>query len=183
MTKKLTTKPVLLLLDANVVFRTHELGVWESLIDGVDIILPSSVAYAEVVFTKKGDKVNPLDMRALAEEGRIQIVEADASDLAATLSKFDRLFADRLDPGEHEALALIDQGVIENAHFCTTDGPAIAGLAMLGHSDRGISLETALKMFGLQQSNLIWPCKEEFFQGKIEEGHLNLVQGTGLRRD
>ena len=178
--KKRTTKPELLLLDANVIFRTHELGVWENLIERVDVIIPASIAYDEVLFTKQGDTIQALDMSALARDGKVSIVEASVDDLASTISKFDRLMAEGLDKGEREALALIDNGKVEGTLFCTTDGPAIVALAILGYSELGISLERLLRDVGLQKSNLKWACTDKFFQKKIEEGRLNLVTGTGL---
>lgn len=181
--KKRTTKPKLLLLDANVIFRAHELGIWEDLIDRVDVYIPSSVAHDEALFTQQGDKIEALDLQNLADKGKVEIVEATAQDLVSMISKFDRLFAERLDKGELEALALIETGKAEEAFFCTTDGPAIIALAMLGHSEQGISLERILRDFGLQQSRLMRHWTEQFFQEKIREGKLNLVQGTGLSQD
>ncbi len=178
--KKQTTKPGLLLLDANVIFRTHELGVWEDLVDRVDVIIPASVAHDEVLFTEQGDTIRALDMSDLEREGKVSIVEASADDLALTISKFDRLMAEGLDDGEREALALIDNGIVEGAYFCTTDGPAIVALAMLGYSELGISLEKLLRDIGLQKSNLKWACTDKFFKEKIGEGRENLVTGTGL---
>ena len=181
--KKRTTKPKLLLLDANIIFRTHELGIWEDLLERVDVTVPSSVAYDEVLFTQQGDQIEDLSIPDLEGEGRLEIVEATAQDLVSTIFKFDRLFTEILDKGEREALALIDNGHAEGAHFCTTDGPAIIALAMLGYSEQGISLERVLKEFGLQQGRMMRHWTEQFFQEKVRKGQENLITGVGLRRE
>jgi hypothetical protein len=171
------------LLDANVIFRAYENGFWEKLIDIVDVSVPASVANDEVLFTERGDQVEEIDLKELADEGKIEIVEATVAELASTIYKFDRMFAEGLDKGEREALALIDHGKVDDAHFCTTDGNAIIALAMLSRSEQGISFERVLQQFGLQQGRVRSEWTEKFFSEKIKEGQTNLIQGTGLRRD
>ncbi len=61
------------------------------------------------------------------------------------LNYFDRVFVFGLDDGEIESLALIKSGKLKDTLFCSSDGPAIQALAMIGHSNAGISMETLLK--------------------------------------
>jgi len=40
-----------------------------------------------------------------------------------------------------ESLSLIKSGKLQNMLFCSSDGPAIQTLAMIGHSNAGISMD------------------------------------------
>jgi len=45
--------------------------------------------------------------------------------------------------------------IIIESQFCASDGPAIQALAMIGHSNAGISMETLLKKLDIQTTTRI----------------------------
>lgn len=101
--------PKCLLLDACIVIEAYELGIWEKLIERVDISVSSIVAHQESLFySKKQQKVpEPINLHRLIEEGKIDEIEATPEEISNFLDNFDSVFRAGLDPGEAESLALI----------------------------------------------------------------------------
>ena len=79
----------------------------------------------------------------------------------------------------NKSLSLIKSGRLENTSFCSSDGPAIQALAMIGHSNAGISMETLLKNTGLQKG-LDYQFCDDFFKKHISKGSENYIQGVGI---
>jgi len=92
---------------------------------------------------------------------------------------FDRVFLFGLDDGEIESLSLIKSGKLKDSLFCSSDGPAIQALAMIGHSNAGISMEILLIKTGLQKG-LEYQFCDEFFKKHIKKGSQNFIQGAGI---
>jgi hypothetical protein len=178
-----TTKPKCLLLDANVIIKAYELGVWLSLIERVDVIVPSIVVVDEALFyTRKISGVpEEINLRILIDEGKITEMAATAEELSDLYRIFDRVFIEGLHPGESEALALLRAGKVLESRFCTGDAVAIKALAMIRMSDRGIAMEELLAKFGLQR-RLEKQYTSAFFRENIKRGQENLVTGEGLAR-
>lgn len=74
---------------------------------------------------------------------------------------------------------LLDANIIIESQVCSSDGPAIQALAMIGHSNAGISMETLLKKTGLQKGLEHQFC-DEFFKKHIKKGSENYIQGAGI---
>jgi hypothetical protein len=138
------------------------------------VAVPSIVAYREAMYY-----VDPttrvrrtISLEAEAQSGRIDILEASADEMRQVVARFDRVFVKSIDD------ALIEyQGVPHR--FCTADGPAIRALCMLGHSDRGVSLERVLKETGAMK-HLEPRCGQEFLEEHKRRGAIDLIQGVGL---
>jgi hypothetical protein len=64
------------------------------------------------------------------------------------MAQFDPLFAESIDAGEQEALALMLAGKCDDHSFCSGDARPLQALSMLGLGERGISLEELLKSIG-----------------------------------
>lgn len=185
MTREATlSKPKFLLLDANIVVETHSLGVWNSLIGAASITLPATVARREARYYGDhytGEKIR-IQLDDALNAGQIEVAQATGEELQDFLGQFDRVFAEGLDAGEAEALALLAAGHLPDYRFCTGDRPAIQALALIGLSERGTSLEAALKSVGLTK-RLLWPFTDSFFKLCLREGQEMRVQGFGLTRD
>lgn len=173
--KKTTTKPTLLLLDAMVIIDAHHWGVWDKLVKRVQLVLPATIA-GEAQFYKDKDGIRrEIKLKKLIDNGVIDVKTISAAAVNKTTSKFDTVFAEGIHAGEKEALALIDHDITGECLFCSTDFAALKALAMLGYSDRGISLEKALDQLGLRQ-NLPERGREEFFRAAITEGATIFIQ-------
>lgn len=170
------------LLDANIIIEAYKMGVWEKLIEKVEIIVSSIVAHEEALFysKKEGGVPEPINLKNLIEEGKIKEISASQEEIAEFLNKFDRVFVEGLHIGESESLALIMNCKLDDTLFCSGDATAIQALAMIGFSDLGISFEKLLKKTGLQK-RLRKHFLEKFFKENINIGAQNLITGQGLK--
>jgi len=174
-----TTKRKYVLLDANVVIESHKLRVWSNLKSSYKLVLPAAVSKREALFYFVGNQKRIIKLRAEIDRSEIVELEATVGDLASLYTVFEQFYLDILDPGEFEALALLQAGKAIETSFCTSDAPAIKALAMMHMSHLGISLETMLARIGLTK-NLDQQFTEEFFKHNLKMGQLNLVTGWGL---
>jgi hypothetical protein len=169
------------LLDANIIIESHKVGVWEKLIERVEIVVSSIVAHKESHFysEEEGGIPEPINLKRLIQNGKIIEISATPKEITDIINYFDKVFIFRMDDGEIESLALIKSGKLKDALFCSSDGPAIQALAMIGHSNAGISMETLLKKTGLQK-DLEYQFCDEFFKKHITKGSENYIQGIGI---
>ena len=182
MTRK-TAKSKCVILDAMIIITAHELGIWLSLVDRLDIIIPSTIARDEALFfsRKEGGIPQDIDLSRLIQEKQIIEIGATIEVLADLQMVFDSVFIIGLHEGETEALALLKSGKAGDAFFCTSDVKAIQALAMIDKSDRGISFEKLLQSIGLAKS-LPVHYSQDFFRRAIKEGQNNRITGQGMRR-
>ncbi len=94
--------PKCVLLDANIIIEAYKMGVWEKLIEKVEIIVSSIVAHDEALFysKKEGGVPEPINLKNLIEEGKIKEISASQEVIAEFLNKFDRVFVEGLHLGE-----------------------------------------------------------------------------------
>ena len=171
------------LLDANIIIEAYELGIWEKLIEKVEISVSSIVAHKEALFyTEKENGIpEPINLRRLIDEGSIKEIGATPAEMTAFYSKFDSVFVGSMHDGEAESLTLIMHGTIDDTLYCSGDARAIQALAMIGHSDAGVSFETLLKQTGLQKK-LRKQFTERFFKENTASGSTNAITGIGLKK-
>jgi len=176
------TKPRLFLLDAVVIIHLHELDLWGSVTEGATVIVPGVVADREVRYWAKpvagGEPVrHAINLSADASAGRIEIREADATDLAETLTLLPAIVRDGVDPGELEALTLIRLAKDPRPAFCTADRLAFHGLCHLGFYELALSLESLLKRLGLTpKGGLCRQYSQELFARWMKEASIAAVQ-------
>lgn len=170
------------LLDANIIIEAHARNVWASVVERVTLVVPSTViAEATHYISPQSGMRMEIHLGNDLQDGRIREVSATVDQLAQLLSHFDIVFVQRMDPGETEALALLLAGELENCLFCSSDGPAIRALNLLGIPDRGISFERLLRAVGLERQ-LLRPFDESFFREMQAQGSQEFVQGIGLSK-
>lgn len=174
------TKHRCVLLDANIVIEAHALEIWTDLKEKYDLVIPSIVVIDEVRYFRSSKRVSkPIRLGEEVTTGEIFQLTATVEEYAEINRVFASWFIQALDPGETEALALLRANRAPDACFCTSDGPAIKALAMLGLSDLGISMEILMKKIGLTK-NLRRQFSEEFFRVNIRLGQTNRITGEGL---
>lgn len=184
MKRRKTTRPKFLLLDACVIIKAHEIKVWDSLMERATVAVSSIVARDEVLFYSDEEGMIPpgIDLPKLISEDRISELAAGLEELQSLRAVFDKNFNAGLDDGEAESLALLHSGKAEGYLYCSSDKVAIQGLAMLGLSDCGISMEQMLLSVGLQKS-LPREYRDEFFQKHLQLGQQQRITGAGLAED
>lgn len=178
-----TVKSKCVILDAMIVIAAHEQGIWLSMVECLDIILPSTIVKDEALFFSKKDGRIPQDINLtqLIQKSRITEISATIEDIADLHAVFDSVFLHGLHEGEAEALALMKAKKTGEALFCTSDVKAIHALAMIDMSDRGISFERLLKSIGFARG-LPHHYSDSFFKQIIKEGQRNKITGQGMRR-
>lgn len=161
MTVKPPGKLICVILDAMIVIEAHALEIWDSLIDKIDAIIPSTVIQDEAFYfdTKKTGKRGPILISQSVSSGKVAEMAATGTELRRLQNILDYATLQGLHPGEREALAIINSDSTEGTFFCTADGAAIRALALLGHRESGISLETLLTKVGLQKPYYFSPVR------------------------
>lgn len=180
--KQKITKPLRLLLDADVVIEAHGLGVWVALCDRAQIACPATVVHSEALFYSQDDCTVPpsIHLPSLVARGTIEMLEATVDDAAMVRSELADDVLEGLHPGESEALALLFVQKAGDYRFCTGDRAAIRALALLGLSEQGISLEEALEAVGATKP-LARQFTEVYFREALREGQEHRLRGLGLR--
>ena len=172
----------LLLLDANVVFRLFELGLWDAVVEHCEVILTRTVADVEVRYYHGKDADHLIDLSGYENDGRIAVVDLDASELKEFRDLFDPLYLARLDDGEAESLAYLASS--EDEHLVSSSDSIVSKvLGRLRRSEQGISLEEILQRIGRTVKGLERQFTQEFREHWTREGGRDMIQGTGLRSD
>lgn len=171
---------MLLLLDACIIIDAYTLGVWDNLVASGEIVAPSIVIHDEAKFykTENGRESTQIDLPSLVDAHRIQEASATPSEMGDVLQYLDRGTQEGLDPGEIEALAIIMKDRNGEMLFCTADRIAVETVAMLGLSERGVSMESMLDRLGLHKE-VPAKCSEQRFRQYIQNGTTMRLQGRG----
>jgi hypothetical protein len=143
-------KPKLLLLDSDVVITCHEVGVWQDLKAKYDVHVTSIVATVEAMRYKRGNQWIDISLEQEEKSGGITIVQATAPEMAEVTNLFTNSFAQGMDDGETEGLAVIKKGKLADCRFCTGDTNAIQAVGMLALGGQSISLEDVLSLAGIK---------------------------------
>ena len=176
-----SARPLLLLLDADVVIEAHRLDVWEALINRSRVACSATVVRDEALFYRR-DQFFPtsLNLQGLVAAGRITMLEATTDDLCQLAAIVTHDVLEGLHAGESEALALLLVGKAKAHLFCSGDRVALRTLALLGLSQYGTSLQKVLQSLGLTK-RLPENLTERFFRDALKEGQEHRLRGLGLR--
>lgn len=144
------TRQRCVVLDAMVVIRLHELGVWGDFIDKYDVTLPETVVHEAAyhsVDEVTGNR-SSIDLTADVDGGRVTVRSAAPNELADVCVKLPSWLV--IDPGETEAIALLSaENDLEDCIFCTADQAAVKAAVMIGIGERCESLEVLLSRVGM----------------------------------
>jgi hypothetical protein len=171
----------LLILDAGVVIRLHELALWERVRDQCDVHLSRIVAEKEVLFQPgdEGGYGEDIDLLPDISGGKVQVYDVTASELKAFREQFDSLYLGDLDDGEAESLTYMTR---QSDDYLISSGDAIVFrvLGNLGRGEQGLSLEEVLQRIGLGRT-LEWPYSKAFREKYTRQGETDMLQGRGRK--
>jgi len=168
------------LLDAMTIIKTHELGVWTALINARDLAVPEIVAdEAYFYFDPDDGSRTPIELTPHIDSGKIKKHSALAPDIGALMANFDRLILADLHPGELEALTILGSQDCSEYQLCTSDKAALQAAAMIGYSERCVSLEEILDGVGLRKP-LEDQYTKSFCDRWLSAGRTKAIQGEGL---
>jgi hypothetical protein len=172
----------LLILDAGIVIRLHELEIWQKLLVQCDVHLSKIVAEKEVLFQPGDAGGYGEDINLVPDifDGKIHVFEVAVSDLKAFRDQFDPLYLGDLDDGEAESLAFMMK---QSADYLISSADAIVYrvLGNLGREEQGISLEEVLQKIGLGRS-LGWPYSKGFREKYTKDGKTDMTRGRGMKK-
>ena len=169
----------LLILDAGVVIRLHEAGLWNKILGPCEVYLSRIVAEKEVLYQQGDEYDEDIDLSPDIESGRIQVFDVELDDLRTFRDQFDPVYLGDLDDGEAESLAYMMK---QSADFLISSGDAIVYriLGNLGRTEQGISLEEILQKIGLGLS-LEWPYSKAFREKYSKDGETDMIRGRGRK--
>lgn len=166
-------RATLVLLDAGAVFAALEHNAWDALTSAYQVVIPRLVL-DEVQFYRS----RPTADRVYVETddwiaaGVIQEYEADATELADTLSLINYPDGPEIHDGEAEALTYLRLEVDSSSTgvaFVSADGAAIQATALLDLSHTAKSLAEVLQAIGWSKS-LPTRHRREFVELHIRKG-------------
>jgi len=169
-----------LVLDACVVIKLFELGLWRQVCDRSEIILEDTVVAQEAQFylDERGEP-QEIDLSQDIQEQRVSVFSVDVDALKRFLDRFDPVYAERLDPGEKESLAYLFSSN-DPCVICSSDAIVFRVLAWTNRQDQGLSLEEVLGAVGLgrvlpeeygKRSRLRW----------TRQGQQDMIRGIGMK--
>lgn len=173
----------LLILDAGVVIKLHELELWSAIVDRCDVHLSEIVARRECRFheTQEDDWGRDIDLSHDIANRSITIFDVDQADVESFKTQFDPNYFADLDDGEAESLAFLVNH--ENDYRISTgDAIVYKVLGNLNRSDQGISLEEILATCGLGRNIQGYQYSKSFRVQMTQLGATDMVQGRGRKR-
>ena len=174
------TKSRFLLLDANVVIRVFEMGLWDAVASRCDLVLPSLVVRESDFFVDACGVERPIDLRHDIDAGRITVMAATVEEMQEYRARFDDLYLQRLHDGETEALILCGR-LGDDCRLCSADAVVFRVLALLDRREQGVSLQELLDEIGLSRA-VTRPFTKAFREAKHRDGVNDRLAGIGLRK-
>ena len=167
-----------LLLDAGPIIKLFELGIWEVFVNRCDVTISQTVADQAKWASQEAQDIR-IDLDPYAHQGRIKIIDIDASLAKSFFDRFDRLLQAEVHPGEKETLAFLCDST-EDWKLCSGDGAVFQVLGLLGKAEQGVSLEDILGQIGLSRGDLGWEYSKRFRAKYTRLGQADSIQGRGL---
>lgn len=168
------------LLDADVIIKLLELGVFDNLVKQHQIHVASTVIN-EVKFFKRDKQKIQLDFRKqYVEAKRVVEVIASISEMQEVMRKLPPVKRNAMHSGEIESLSILAKD--ETLTLCTFDAAAIRAVPFLDASHRVISAESLLRTSGLTLSpghKLDPRLSEEYFQSNLSFGQKEYIYASG----
>jgi hypothetical protein len=171
----------LLLLDANVVTKAFELGLWQQLIERCDIWIASTVIQEAEFFVSEDGISHPIDLKPDIVGNRISRFEVSLSELSIFRELFDPSYLEKLDDCETESLAFLLNSS-EQFLICSADKIVYRILGNLKRSEQGVSLEKVLRQVSLGvclPRQFTKSYREEWATKGLQEG----LGGLGYKGD
>jgi len=168
-----------LLLDANIVIKLFELGLWDQIIERCDIFLSQTIVEHEARYYEAGEIQVRINLLPYIENNKLTVIDIHSSELQDFVNKFDPSYFERLDPGESEALAYLCRRN-EPFRLCSSDSIVFKVLPQLDRVEQGISLEEVLQQLGLWRQ-LEWEYTKAFKERWTKIGQQDKVRGIGLK--
>ena len=172
-----TQKFQLLLVDANIIIKLHELEIWEEFIKQCKVTVTETVAYDEAHFWIDQNEVrHDFDLSQEIENKKISCESVPLDQAEDFQRNFDSTYA--IHAGEAEPLALLFASE-ENWLICSSDGIVFRVLGRTERADQGISLEELLYQIGLGRK-LERQYTKKFREQFTQKGQEDSIRERGM---
>lgn len=172
----------LLILDAGIVIKLFELGLWDRVVSTSNVHLSRIVAEQEADFHSPkpfSPHGQPIDLKADIAAGRCHIFECSLGEIRKFRANFDANYAADLDPGEAESLTWLFNQPAEHL-ICSGDAIVYRVIGNSHRQNQGISLQEILDTLGVSK-NLSWQYTKAFREQYANLGFTDRMQNRGLR--
>jgi len=157
------SKRKLVILDANVIIHAHELGVWTHLINQFDIYVVGIVVDDEAkYFISDTGITTDIKIKDDVTSGKIKRLDPELAHTQKIFKEYKDVFIKGLDPGERDAITILNSGSFDEHLFCSGDKSAIKAAAVIDKTFNLISFEKLLKDSG--QNGSVKNLKHEFLE-------------------
>ena len=151
----------LIILDANVIIHSHELGIWPHLLNQFDVCIVGTVIDDEAKYfqSQTGIKTD-IDLKKSETDGKIKRLDPELAHTEKIYKEYKEIFIKGLDAGERDAITILNSGNFDEYLFCSGDKSAIKAAATINKTYNVTSLEKLLTESG--QSGLVKKINHEF---------------------
>lgn len=157
------SKRKLIILDANVIIHAHELGVWTHLINQFDVYVVGVVVDDEAKYFKSDTGVKTdIKIKDDIAGGKIKRLDPELEHTQKIYKEYKEVFIKGLDPGERDAITILNSGGFDEHLFCSGDKSAIKAAAVINKTFNIISFEKLLKDSG--KNGIVKNLKHEFLE-------------------
>jgi hypothetical protein len=162
------SKRKLIILDANVIIHSHELGIWTHLINQFDVCIVGIVIDDEAKYFQSQTGIkSDINLKKSETEGKIKRLDPELSHTQKILKEYKEVFVKGLDPGERDAITILNSDGFDEHLFCSGDKAAIKAAAVINKTFNVISLEKLLKDSG--QSGAVKNLRHEFLESYTKQ--------------
>ncbi|MFO7650531.1 MAG: hypothetical protein R6X13_04215 [bacterium] len=173
-----------MLLDADVVIRAFELGIWDKLVAKYEVALARTVCEQEVkgYYDEAVMRQKKIDLGPYIADGRVTVADAELDWVAEVSEACRKALGSLHGYGELESVAIVKHHDRQTL-FCSADGYAVQLMAVLGLAEEAISMEHLLKSVGLSRR---FDGKDDIqfsevkFRHYLKQGRIRLAQTLKL---
>jgi hypothetical protein len=169
-----------LVLDANIIIILFQCGLWNTVVERCELILPETVVDEADFFRDDSGVEHGIDLQPDISAGRVRTVAMSVTEVAAFRAQFDPLYVQKLDDGETESLAFcLREG--DPYRLCSSDAIVFKVLSVVDRSEQGVSLEEVLRAVGLHRP-LSSQFTKAFRDDYRQRGFNDRLAGIGLKK-
>jgi hypothetical protein len=139
-----------LLLDANIVIVLFKYSLWDRVVAACDLHVSETVVGEAHFFEDDAGTRHDFDLGPYIADGRIKQFTVSAVDVKSFVATFGLDYIEKLDAGEAESLAYLEQATDEHS-ICSADAIVFRVLGNLDRGHQGASLQEVLDKLGLQR--------------------------------
>jgi hypothetical protein len=136
-----------LLLDANVIIALFKQGIWDRVVAECDLHISETVL-GEAHFFEDDAGRHDFDLDPYVVNGSIKKFSVSPSKVKSFVDTFGLDYIEKLDAGEAESLAYLDD-VSEEHLICSADAIVFRVLGNVDRGQQGVSLQEVLDKLGL----------------------------------